>query len=110
MGTLIAYEDGERGYKSVVRIEGDTENLAAFVASRNPDPNSRYIVTDVGDTTVLTTIGNFIDVCADKEFLVNELQPAIIPMQLGTAEIPEVRYIDEESIEQEKDDEFELGI
>ncbi|OQO89237.1 hypothetical protein BH739_01295 [Enterococcus casseliflavus] len=73
----------------IIKFEKDTENLAAFIASR--DPSSRYTVFDEVGEPVLRTMGIFVDIARDKDFLEGELKPLLIPMQMGEMKILKVR-------------------
>lgn len=92
------YERGESGYKRIFEIEGDIDNLAAFIASR--EEYSRFIITDELYKPIIETRGTFIYTCTDKELLQNDLLPKLIPMQMGEQHIPEVEIIRERSVEE----------
>ncbi|WP_137665445.1 hypothetical protein [Enterococcus hulanensis] len=92
------YERGNSGYKRAIEIEGETENLAAFIASR--EDNSRFIITDEFDKPFIETRGTFIFSCRDKEFLQSELLPELIPLQRGDRVIPMVNINRELSMEE----------
>ena len=72
------------------RIEDTPENISAFVVSA--DFNSNYALVDDMDTVKVFTIGNFLDLVPDTEYLEKELRPVLLQMQFGEIEIPEVRY------------------
>lgn len=92
------YERGESGYKRVFEIEGDVDNLAAFIASR--EEYSRYVITDQFDKPMIETRGSFIYSCTDKDLLQNDILPKLTPMQTGERQVPEVNIIREKSAEQ----------
>lgn len=92
------YERGESGYKRIFEIEGDVDNLAAFIASR--EDYSRFMITDELYKPIIETRGTFIYTCTDKDLLQNNLLPKLIPMQTGEQHIPEVNIIRERSIEE----------
>lgn len=92
------YERGKSGYKRVFEIEGEVENLAAFIASR--EEYSRFIITDELNKPIIETRGTFIYSCTDKDLLQNNILPKLIPMQTGEQHIPEVNIIRERSIEE----------
>lgn len=109
LGKYTAYKQGNRGYVEIVDIEGTVNNLAAFIATRELD--SKYTVTDGFDNAVLQTTGDMVLLCPDKEFLNSELLPKLIPYQMGSEPIPEVQYIDQDSLEHyenEAEDELEM--
>lgn len=107
LGKYTGYKQGNRGYIEIVDIEGTVDNLAAFIASRDLD--SKYTVTDGFDNVVLQTTGDKVLLCPDKEFLNSELLPKLIPYQMGSEAIPEVKYIDPDYLEHYKnEDEDEL--
>lgn len=97
-------------YSGFMEIEGDPENLAAFIASRDYD--KRYMITDAADNCVVTTTGDFIDSCPDQRFLSRELAPLLAKMQMGITEIPDVRYINqvENTIDVDQEEEQEFGM
>lgn len=74
----------------VGRIEDTPENISAFVVSA--DFNSNYALVDDMDTVKVFTMGNFLDLVPDTEYLEKELRPVLLQMQFGEIEIPEVRY------------------
>lgn len=61
-------------------FEGTPENIASFIALR---PCAHHIIlTDRLDNFVLSTIGNFIDICPDQEFC-GHIKELLIPIQMG---------------------------
>jgi hypothetical protein len=90
---FVGYVD-EGGKHSSQLLKPTPVNLAAFIV-RNATVDQDVTVTTCLDTPFLKTCGCFIDYCADQEFLRNELLPALVPMQLGETEPPEVELISE---------------
>ena len=39
-------------------------------------------------------VGGYIDTCPNQEYLIKELHPAIIPMQLGEIEPKNIKFIE----------------
>lgn len=74
----------------VGRIEDTPENISAFVVSA--DFNCNYALVDDMDTVKVFTMGNYLDLVPDTEYLEKELRPVLLQMQFGEIEIPEVRY------------------
>lgn len=97
MEKFVGYEHGEDYYKQIIEIEGGTENLAAFIATRKFP--SEYTITDGFDNLVLNTNGKMVLSCPDEQFLRDELLPILVPYQLGLEPIPDLKVIKQESME-----------
>lgn len=74
----------------VGRIEDTPENISAFVVSA--DFNSNYALVDDMDTVKVFTMGNYLDLVPDTEYLEKELRPVLLQMQFGETEVPNVKY------------------
>lgn len=72
-----------KGYRSEYWFERSPSNIANFIMQHRDA--REIILTDVMDSLVLNTIGEFIDRCPDQEFL-QQILPHLIPMQLGETE------------------------
>ncbi len=72
-------------------IEDTPENIAAFIASSKPYDDYAFITSN--DEIKLFSMGKFLDLVFKEEEL-EGLQNAIIPMQIGKIDIPEVVYVD----------------
>lgn len=70
-----------------VCMKPTAENIANFIM-QNLDAD--ITITDELDLPVVTAFGGFINTCKDQEFLLFELQPAIIPIQRGEKEVGEI--------------------
>ena len=79
---------GYSGHSEPVYFEATAENIAAFIMQRQNEPE--VWVCTVQGQPLLNTIGRYIDLCPDHMFLLEQLQPAIIPMQKGDCEIPKL--------------------
>ena len=77
-------------------IEDTPENISAFIMSKSPNKN--YMLVDRNDVAKVITIGNYLDYVPNLLDL-EEIQPVLIPMQLGKRDIPEVKYVDIEEME-----------
>lgn len=88
---VYAYKMLENGYhESSIALLDTPENICAFVASR--EPLDRYVITDIGDNFILSSMGSFLD-RVNENVNLQELHSIIIPMQMGEADIPEVNVI-----------------
>ena len=67
------------------------ENIANFIGQHRADC-SQITMTDRMDMPVLTTYGEFIDKCPDRQLLQSVLQH-LVPIQCGAAEPEEVVYV-----------------
>lgn len=88
---LKVYEcDGFR-HPSVFKceIESSPENIAAFIV--NSPINKDYAMYDKNNHQVVTTMGQFADLIKNPE-LRSQILKYLIPMQMGEAEIPNVKY------------------
>lgn len=74
------YQDGQR---SEYMFQGTPENIAYFIGSR--PYVDEVIITGAAGWPILSTIGNFIDKCADQELL-DEIKKALVPIQKGEAQ------------------------
>lgn len=70
-------------------------NVAAFVASH--PMASELKITTLNGNTFLTGCGGFVDRCPDQEYLHTVLLPALVPMQQGKMDIPELVHADEQA-------------
>lgn len=70
-------------------IESSPKNIAAFIASA--PYNKDYALYDKTDYQVLTTMGKFADLIEDP-LLREQILKYLIPMQMGDAKIPKVKY------------------
>ena len=78
-------------YDKVVMFEDTPENIASFIVQHM---YNQCVITDLGDNFIVSSmIGGFIDRCPNQEYLINELHPAIIPLQLGEKELLEIEYV-----------------
>ena len=83
-------------------LENTPENISAFIAGNMAETR----VTDVMDRLIISGIGGFVKQCPDREYLLHEIHPVIIPMQ-ESGKVPEVIYaIESESSEDEDDSMF----
>ena len=80
----------------VCYIEDTPENVAAFIASA--PVNKNYAFINSADTVRLFSMGNYLDLVMDKEYLNHELLPVLVPMQTGEKEIPEIKVLSEQQI------------
>lgn len=84
---LLGYIYGDNGlHNGAMRLKKSLKNIAAFIVQNQQDK----VITDIADNLVVKTIGSFIDICPDKEFL-SELMEELVPLQMS-GEIPEVQY------------------
>ena len=81
--------------RPVCYIKNTAKNIAAFVASCESHKNYAFITP--ADTTLLFSMGNYLDLVPDEKFR-QELLKEIIPFQMEAKEIPDVVFIDEEQI------------
>lgn len=63
-------------------------DLSHFIAAT--PPNENLYVTDISDTKVLSTIGNFLDHVPNKDLL-RSLHSILIPLQMGIKETKDVK-------------------
>ncbi|MCR0347770.1 hypothetical protein MKA46_06190 [[Clostridium] innocuum] len=80
-----------RPTKFMYKIESSPQNIAAFIASAPYDQD--YALIDLNDECVLTTMGKYADLIPDEGFR-KDILKYLIPMQMGEAEIPKVKYKD----------------
>lgn len=100
---LVGYaQDGMEQKK--VFMKPTAENVANFIMQNN---EASIIITDELDLPVITAYQGFVHTCDDKNFLLYELQPAIIPIQRGEQEVGE---IDEYAMNPDDEDEEDLEL
>lgn len=79
-------------YEEVVVFENTVENIASFIVSNFM---RKCVVTDIGDNLIVSSVvGGFIDNCTNQDYLIKELHPTIIPMQLGEVEPSEITLVE----------------
>jgi len=86
-----AYLTSEEG-NQVLQFENTAENIANFLMLHQLD-GSEVIITDMLDRLVLTARYSMIEICPDQRFLIEELLPKLIPLQMGESEPREVDAI-----------------
>lgn len=83
---LVGYaQNGSEQTKMYMKPTAD--NIANFVMKNK---EASVIITDEADIPVITAYQGFINSCEDTNFLLFELQPAIIPIQRGEKEVGEI--------------------
>lgn len=80
---LRGYVYGYDGSVQSLWFDNSADNIAKFVML-NGDAN-KIIITDALDQFVLSTMGNFLDKCADMDTR-NEVVKTLVPMQMGEME------------------------
>lgn len=89
---LDVYESScRRPTKFIGRIESSPKNIAAFIASAPYTQD--YALIDLNDECVVTTMGKFADLIPNK-YLREDILKYLVPMQMGKAKIPKVKYKD----------------
>ncbi len=92
MDLVKGYVVGSEYYEEVVYFENTAENIASFIVNNFMN---KCIVTDLADTLIVNSmVGGYIDTCPNQEYLIKELHPAIIPMQLGEIEPKNIKFIE----------------
>lgn len=87
---LDVYESScRRPTKFIGKIESSPKNIAAFIASAPYTQD--YALIDLNDECVVTTMGKFADLIPNK-YLREDILKYLVPMQMGEAKIPKVKY------------------
>jgi len=95
-----AYDyDGELIKERNMFILNSAENIANYIMA--DISVNEVIIRDFKDNPVVTTFGYFINKCPDQKFLLQELQQAIIPLQLGEKEPGPVKSLNMTPLENE---------
>jgi len=98
---LVGYaQNGSEQTKKFMKPTAD--NIANFIMQND---EASIIITDELDLPVITAYQGFINSCNDRDFLLYELQPAIIPIQKGEKEVGK---IDDYQIDESDDEELEI--
>ena len=63
------------------------ENIANFIMQND---EASIIITDELDLPIITAYQGYVNSCNDRNFMLYELQPAIIPIQRGEKEVGEI--------------------
>lgn len=86
------YVYGADGYYDRPFIFEDTpKNISSFIVQHS---FNKCVITDLGDNFIVSSmVGGFIDRCPNQEYLVNELHPCIIPLQMGDEEPIAIKYL-----------------
>ena len=77
--------------REVMYMKPTAENIANFIMKHK---EASVIITDEWDLMVVTAEYGIINICKDQEFLIHELHPAIIPIQLGEKAVGEIEEYD----------------
>ncbi len=100
---LVGYaQDGSEQIK--VFMKPTAENVANFIMRNN---EASIIITDEVDLPVITAYQGYVNSCTDRNFFLNELQPAIRPIQRGEQEAGE---IDEYELNPSDEDDEEMEL
>lgn len=84
---LVGYVDEGSGWKDKIFLKPTAENIANLIMQ---NPNAKVTITTELDLPFVNANGGFILSCVDRDFLLYELQPAIIPIQKGEKEVGEL--------------------
>lgn len=84
---LVGYVDKGSGWSDRIYLKPTAENIANLIM-QNAGASVR--VTTELDLPFVDANGGFILSCVDRDFLLYELQPAIIPIQKGEKEVGEL--------------------
>ncbi|MFI3238792.1 MAG: DUF5688 family protein [Lachnospiraceae bacterium] len=101
-GYVYGYDDSVQSYW----FENSAENIAKFIML-NGDAN-KIIITDPVDRFVLSTMGSFLDKCADMEIR-NEVVKSLVPMQMGGTEGTSIKVWDNDMNEITLKDDEEMS-
>lgn len=101
-GYVYGYDDSVQSYW----FENSADNMAKFIML-NGDAN-KIIITDPLDQFVLSTMGNFLDRCADMETR-NEVVNSLVPMQMGGTEGASIKVWDNDMNEITLKDDEEMS-
>lgn len=106
---LIGYINGDEGYERIL-IAANAENIASFLVTNTC--NDELLITTPLDTPFISTRYGFIDKCVDQQFLLFELLPVLIPMQLEEIAPKPIEVIDETMgfDEDEHEDEYDVEL
>lgn len=77
--------------KFIGKIESSPKNIAAFIASAPYTQD--YALIDLNDECIVTTMGKFADLIPSK-YLREDILKYLVPMQIGEAKVPKVKYKD----------------
>ena len=100
---LVGYAQNGMEQKKVF-MKPTAENVANFIMQNK---EASIIITDELDLPVIAAYQGFVNSCDDKDFLLYELQPAIITMQRGEQDVGE---IDEYAMNPSDEDEEDLEL
>ena len=97
----MAYSKNEQDMFIATRIVPTADNIANYIMRHD---KTSVIITNEMNLTVISANLGYIEKCLDKNFLLNELIPAIRPIQTGEKEVGTVKeyeYIEEDEYEEE---------
>lgn len=87
------------GRKTVV-FEATAPNIAAFICQNRTAPELTVCTLDY--KMFLTARMGMVDICPDRKFLVQELLPELVPMQMGQVQDAPLTVVPRESVQDEK--------
>ncbi len=100
---LVGYaQNGSEQTK--VFMKPTAENVANFIMQND---EASIIITNEADVPVISAYQGYVHTCDDRNFFLNELQPAIRPIQRGEQEVGE---IDEYDINPSDEDDEEMEL
>ena len=88
---VIGYiHDSNGNYTQQHYFDNTPKNIANFITQNNLNACT---ITNMADNLILkSTVGGFVDVCPNQEYLRHILLPVLIPLQLGDSEPVEVDF------------------
>lgn len=90
---VIGYVYDKNGfYEKKYFFENTPQNISNFILQNF---QHKCTITDTADNLILTSmVGGFVDYCPDKDYLVNELLPILVPIQMGEVEFEKIEFVE----------------
>lgn len=89
---IYGYIHNKEGDYVQVKLKNNFKNIANFIAKC--PPLTTIVITDVLDTFILSTMGNFLDRIRDNDLeFRNDLLKELIPLQMGEVEPSPIEFI-----------------
>lgn len=80
---VYGYIYNREGYHSI-GVKMTKNQIPNFIVETNLAP--KVTITDRSDNLILNTMTGYVNRCPDQEYLIKELLPALVPMQMGEEE------------------------
>lgn len=96
---LLGLSTDNQENESIVYFKATPENIASFLCTNKSSP--QCVVYTIEGKPFLTAYKGLIDTIPDQKYLIEQLQPVLIPMQMGETPVSKLDTVSQEVAEAE---------